>query len=201
MKRAAFLDRDGTIVEDRGYACRFDPTLPFAQSDEAIRLLNKQGLLVIIVTNQSSIARGICSEEQVREFHEQMIAFYRERAAYIDAVYFCPFLEGSPIARYNLAHPGRKPEPGMLLQAAKEMNIDLTQSVMIGDSDRDVAAGKRAGCKTIRIVQPPGIAPGGTLPDTTASCILEAVKKISFLFPSEGPGCKISRGYGVEEDE
>lgn len=152
MKRqAVFLDRDGTIIEDSGYVA--DPArvrlLPGVA--RAIRRINDAGFLAVVVSNQSGIARGIFSEDDLESVHARVETLLSKKKARLDAAYYCPFLEGPAAkeAAYRKPSDLRKPKPGMLLQAASEHDIDLAHSWMIGDAARDVEAGARAGCRTI----------------------------------------------------
>ena len=151
MIRAVFLDRDGTLVENRGYICEFSQVGFFPFAVAAVRTLNRAGYRVIVVSNQSAVARGICSEEQVTHLHEQLQAHFLKLGADITAFYFCPFLADGPLAAYRCKSPLRKPEPGMLLQAARDHNLDLAGSFMVGDSADDIEAGRRAGCRTVLV--------------------------------------------------
>lgn len=153
--RAVFLDRDRTIIEDPGYIS--DPSvvklLPGA--DLAIKGLRQGGYLAVVVTNQSAIARGLLTEEMLERIHGEM---RRQLAAsvgaHVDAIYYCPFHPEGTVEPYAVDSQDRKPQPGMLLRAAKDLDIDLGASWMVGDSPRDVEAGQRAGCRTIRIRVP-----------------------------------------------
>jgi D-glycero-D-manno-heptose 1,7-bisphosphate phosphatase len=151
MRRAAFLDRDGTLVEDRGYICDFAQVGFFPFAAAAVRQLNRAGYLVIVVSNQSAVARGICSEEQVVSLHQRLQAHFREQGADIAAFYHCPFLADGQVAAYRRESPLRKPAPGMLLQAAAEFGLDLEGSFMVGDKADDIEAGRRAGCRTVLV--------------------------------------------------
>jgi len=150
---AVFLDRDGTIIRDVGFVD--DPArvelLPSAA--EAIRRLNRAGLLVVVATNQSGVARGLFSEDVVKTTNRRIQQLLAERGAQIDAFYHCPFLEGpeAVVDAYRQSSDWRKPEPGMLHAAADDLGIDLSASWMIGDAARDVEAGRRAGCRTILV--------------------------------------------------
>ncbi|MGC9454923.1 MAG: HAD-IIIA family hydrolase [Phycisphaerae bacterium] len=152
--KAVFLDRDDTIIEDPGYLS--DPAdvklLPGA--DLAIKSLRQAGYKVIVVTNQSGIARGLLTEQRLEEIHDELRRQLDERGASVDAIYFCPYLPDAPIDKYAVDSDLRKPKPGMLLKAAEEMDLDLHNSWAIGDSPRDVEAGRRAGCRTVRIRNP-----------------------------------------------
>jgi D-glycero-D-manno-heptose 1,7-bisphosphate phosphatase len=149
VERAVFLDRDGTIIEDVGYLddCSRMKFLPGAV--ESIRLLNKSGYKVIIVTNQAGIARGYFSEEKLKEINARMLEKMAGQGAHIDKIYYCPHhIEGS-IEEYKKECSWRKPNPGMLEAAAREYDLDIANSFMIGDKINDIEAGHRAGCRTI----------------------------------------------------
>jgi D,D-heptose 1,7-bisphosphate phosphatase len=149
--KAIFLDRDGTLVKDPGYLN--DPSqlkLLNGVGNGLVRL-KKMGYKLVIVTNQSGVARGILTEKTLERIHEKLEQILSKEGAYIDGIYYCPYFEDGVIEKYRKKSELRKPEPGMLLKAAGEMDIDLENSWMIGDGERDIQAGKKAGCKTILI--------------------------------------------------
>jgi D,D-heptose 1,7-bisphosphate phosphatase len=156
-QKAIFLDRDGVINKEHGFITKPDDFDLIDGVAEAIRQINISGYLAIVVTNQPVIARGDCTLEELDLIHQKMETELGKEGAYIDALYFCPHHpdKGFPGERpeYKINCNCRKPKPGMLLQAAKDFNIDLKQSWMIGDSDRDMQAGIAAGCKTAKIGQ------------------------------------------------
>ncbi len=148
---AIFLDRDGTINKYVGFLRNIDEFELLPGAAEAIKLINQSGYLAIVVTNQPVIARGEVSWEELHEIHRKMQTLLGKEGAYLDGIYICPH---HPDKGFNGERPEykfdcdcRKPKPGLLLQAAQDFNIDLSQSIMIGDSERDVEAGKNAGCK------------------------------------------------------
>ena len=154
-QKAIFLDRDGTINKYVGFLRGIDQFELTDSSAEAIKTINRSDYLTIVVTNQPVIARGEVSFEQLDEIHKKMETLLGKEGAFIDGLYFCPHhpdsgFEGE-VKELKIDCDCRKPKPGMLLQAAKDFNIDLSQSFMIGDSDNDMAAGSAAGCKCIRI--------------------------------------------------
>lgn len=151
MKPAVFLDRDGTLIENRGYICEMSQVgfYPFAAA--AVRRLNRAGFTVVVVSNQSAVARGICSQEQVIALHRQLQEHFRARGAEIAAFYHCPFLADGVVPAFRCQSPLRKPEPGMLRLAAAELGLDLAASYMVGDSLDDIEAGRRAGCRTVLV--------------------------------------------------
>jgi D-glycero-D-manno-heptose 1,7-bisphosphate phosphatase len=146
--KAAFLDRDGVInrkAPEGQYVTRWDEFHALPGTVEAITLLNRAGLSVIVVTNQRCVAKGLLSEVDLKKLHQRMFEHFAEAGATIDAIRYCP---------HDLEQPCRcrKPAPGMLLDAAASYGIDLPASWMIGDSEIDVLAGKAAGCKTVRLL-------------------------------------------------
>jgi D-glycero-D-manno-heptose 1,7-bisphosphate phosphatase len=154
-QRAIFLDRDGTINRYVGFLRQIDEMVLLDGAAQAIRQINQSGYLAIIVTNQPVIARGEVTWQTLRHIHNKMETLLGQAGAYIDHIYICPHHpdRGFPgeVAEYKTACNCRKPKPGLLLQAAKEYNIDLTKSWMIGDSTRDIEAGMAAGCHTMQI--------------------------------------------------
>ena len=156
-QKAIFLDRDGTINKYVGFLRNIDDFELIEGVAEAIRKINESGYLAIVVTNQPVIARGEVSFEELEEIHNKMETLLGKKGAYLDAIYYCPH---HPHKGYEGERPElkidcdcRKPKPGMLLKAATDFNIDLSQSWMVGDSENDVKAGLNAGCKTALIGQ------------------------------------------------
>lgn len=150
-QKAIFLDRDGTINVYKGFLTKSEDFELIKGVAEAIRSINRSGYLAIVVSNQPVIARGECDFEELQAIHNKMETLLGQEGAFVDAIYYCPHhpdkgFEGErPDYKYDCNC--RKPKPGMLLKAAHDLNIDLAQSFMIGDSDRDVQAGQQAGCK------------------------------------------------------
>ena len=141
------MDRDGTINEEVSFLSRMEQLRLYPQTYEAIRLINAAGMKAVVVTNQSGIARGYFTEDFVRSVHERINEMLRAEGAHIDGFYVCPHHPVYGNGIYKQHCECRKPKPGMLLQAAEEMNIDLTRSYMIGDMLKDIEAGKKAGAK------------------------------------------------------
>lgn len=154
-QKAVFLDRDGTINRYVGYLTNAEDFELLPGVAEAIRKINLSGYLAIVVTNQPSIARGELSYDGLDEIHKKMETLLGQQGAYVDHIYFCPHHpdKGFPgeVPSLKFKCSCRKPKPGMLLQAAEDFNIDLSSSWMIGDDERDVGAGKNAGCHTALI--------------------------------------------------
>lgn len=154
-QRAIFLDRDGTINRYVGFLRDIDQFELLESAAEAIRRINASGYLAIVVTNQPVIARGEVTPLQLQEIHNKMETLLGEQGAYLDAVFYCPHHPHSgyagEIRELKIDCDCRKPKPGMLLRAAKDFNIDLSQSWMVGDGENDVLAGAAAGCRTALI--------------------------------------------------
>jgi len=135
-----FFDRDGGLNVDHGYASRPDQFEWITGAPEAVRLLNEAGYLVFVVTNQSGIARGYYDVATMHQFHALMQDALRTQGAHIDAFYYCPHHPEGTIKGLTVRCRCRKPEPGMLEQAAREWPIDLGRSFLIGDKDADMVA-------------------------------------------------------------
>jgi D-glycero-D-manno-heptose 1,7-bisphosphate phosphatase len=140
QRPAAFFDRDGVLNVDHGYAYRPDQFEWIAGAPEAVRLLNKAGYFVFVVTNQSGIAHGYYEEAAMHRFHALMQDTLRTQGAHVDAFYYCPHHPEGSVKELAVRCRCRKPEPGMLEQAAREWPIDLSRSFLIGDKDADMAA-------------------------------------------------------------
>ncbi len=150
-QNAIFLDRDGTINKYVGFLRNIDDFELIEGAAEAIKRINQSGYLAIVVTNQPVIARGEVSWEELNEIHKKMETLLGRDGAYIDGIYICPHHPNKGFdgerPEYKFDCDCRKPKPGLLLKAAEDFNIDLSQSIMIGDSERDFEAGTVAGCK------------------------------------------------------
>lgn len=154
---AVFLDRDGVINVEVDLLHSVGQVKLIDGVAEAVKKINKSGLLAIIVTNQPVIARNLCTFEELQKIHNRIETLLGEQGAYIDGIYFCPHHPdgGYPEERkeYKIVCDCRKPKPGMLLKAADDFNIDLSESYMIGDSKRDIEAGNNAGVKRCILVE------------------------------------------------
>jgi D-glycero-D-manno-heptose 1,7-bisphosphate phosphatase len=151
-RAAIFLDRDGTICEEVGYVNHLSRSRLLPGSLEAIRLINQAGLLAVVTTNQSGVARGYFSEDLVEAVHAQLLSTVSSGGARLDAIYYCPHhpSEGSP--PWRAACDCRKPKPGMILRAAREHGIDLAGSYVVGDSVVDIEAGAAAGLPGVLVL-------------------------------------------------
>ena len=149
--KAVFLDRDHTILDDPGYLSDPEGVKLIRGSDLAIKSLSQAGYKVVVVTNQSGIARGLLTEETLARIHAEMCRQLSSHGAHLDAVYYCPYHPEGTVEEYAIDSDLRKPKPGMLLKAAEDLDLDLPASWMVGDSARDIEAGQRAGCRTVRL--------------------------------------------------
>lgn len=178
---AVFLDRDGTIIEDTGYVARPEDVRVLPGVPAALTKLKQFGFLRIIASNQSGVARGLLSEDDLQSVHARMIELLQKNGADVDDSFYCPYLAGSQarVDEYRVDSPLRKPSPGMLVEAARRHEIDMQRSWMVGDSPTDVEAGARAGCRTILIARN-GEPHGGdhVRPAFLASSLEEAVNLI-----------------------
>jgi len=143
--RAVFLDRDGVIVVDHGYVHRVEDLAFVPGTVPALQRLQADGWRLVVVTNQSGIARGLYTQADYERFTAAMVAALAAAGVRLDAVLHCPHLPDAAVTAYRLACGCRKPGPGMLLRAARELNLDLAASVMVGDRVSDVQAGRAAG--------------------------------------------------------
>jgi len=172
MGKAAFLDRDGVInrkASEGEYITRWEDFQFLPRVAKGIALLNRAGLAVIVVSNQRCVAKGLLSIAELELIHQRMVEQLAASNAFLTGIYYCPHDN-------RLSCSCRKPAPGMLLQAACEHAIDLTNSWMVGDSDIDMQAGRTAGCRTLRIMH------NGVLPqvaaDLFAPSLFEAAQKL-----------------------
>lgn len=149
---AVFLDRDGTINVEKNYLHRIEDFQFIEGAPEAIKKLNQAGYLVLVVTNQSGVARGYFSLADVEALHLHLTELLAEAGAHVDGFYICPHHPTAGEGQWRRVCSCRKGEPGMLLKAAKEHGIDLSRSYMIGDKEADVAAGEKAGCTSLLVL-------------------------------------------------
>jgi D-glycero-D-manno-heptose 1,7-bisphosphate phosphatase len=182
-----FLDRDGTVIEEVGYLNRLDRVAFFPFTVDAIRVLNRAGFLVVIVSNQAGVARGYFDEAFVRETHAFIDRRVREGGARIDGFYYCPHHPEGRIAAYTRSCECRKPSPGLIRQAARDLDIDVAASCVIGDRWQDVELGRAAGTKTILVRTGYGMAeegrPEAAAPDMIADNLMHAAAWILRTLP------------------
>ncbi|HUU23640.1 MAG TPA: D-glycero-beta-D-manno-heptose 1,7-bisphosphate 7-phosphatase [Phycisphaerae bacterium] len=202
--KAVFLDRDNTLIEDPGYLSDPSAVKLLPGVELALKSLVQAGYKLAVVTNQSGIARGLLTEEALEKIHAEMRRQLSEKDAHLDAIYYCPHHPEGTIEGYAIESELRKPKPGMLLQAAKELDLDLSQSWMVGDSPRDIEAGQRAGCRTIRVRLPAHLTTGESededvQADFTVRNLVDAAKVITREAAGERAGMRSLSRPSVSE--
>ncbi len=181
---SVFLDRDGTINREVHHLRRVEELELLHGAAAAIRTLNRAGLKVIVVTNQAAVARGLLSEEKLAEIHRVLQGMLAREGAFVDAIYYCPHHPTAGLGSYRQACTCRKPNPGALLLAARELGIDLERSFLVGDKMSDLEAGRAAGCRTVLVRTGYGrltettAAAAPARPDHVATNLLEATEWI-----------------------
>ncbi len=182
-QKAIFLDRDGVINEEISFISHPDDMRLYPFTAEAIKTINRSEYKAIVVTNQSVIARNKCTIEELKEIHNKMETELGQERAKLDALYYCPHHpdKGYPEEReeYKIDCECRKPKPGMLLDAVRDFNINLAASYIIGDNERDIRAGRNAGCQTVGVMTGYGIKKATCLPDYLFANLLEAARFIT----------------------
>ena len=153
MNKAVFLDRDGTLNIDYGYVHKIDDFHFIEGSIEALKKLKEMGYLLVLVTNQSGIARGYFTEQEFLQLTEWMDWSLADRGVDLDGIYYCPHHPEAKLAEFKQDCDCRKPKSGMLLQAIEELNIDPARSIMIGDKVEDLFAGQGAKIRTNILVR------------------------------------------------
>lgn len=183
---AAFLDRDGTLIEEVGHLARPEDVRVLAGAPGGVKRLSEAGAVVVVVTNQPVVARGLTDEEGVRRVHERLEALFSAEGARFDAIYFCPHHpeKSHPEAadpKYRRDCECRKPKTGMLLEAAGRFDIELSRSFMVGDTTRDVQTARNAGCKAVLVRTGYGGKDGlyGAKPDAVCADLAEAADWIA----------------------
>jgi D-glycero-D-manno-heptose 1,7-bisphosphate phosphatase len=178
-----FLDRDGTLIEEVNYLARPEQVKLIPGAAASVRTLNDLGVPVVVVTNQAGVARGYFPEARVADVHAHLSALLAQFGARIDAYYYCPHHPTAGIGRYRVECDCRKPKPGLLLAAAREMGLDLSRSWMIGDKPCDAGAGRAAGCRTLLVRTGHGgdlPADAGAVPD-----LAHAIQLLATFFGSQ----------------
>lgn len=188
MNRAVFIDRDGTISEEVGYINHLTRFRLFPYSATALKQLHENGYLAIVITNQAGVARGYFSEEMVQAIHKQMTEDLETSGARLDAIYYCAHHPSVGKPPYQLKCDCRKPKPGLLLRAARDYDIDLAESWMVGDRYSDIELAANAGVKSALVLS--GYGRGEwehqrdnwtRQPDLVAEDLLAAVNQIGNL--------------------
>jgi D-glycero-D-manno-heptose 1,7-bisphosphate phosphatase len=180
LRPAVFLDRDGTVNEERGYLDRLEMLALFPWTADAIRLINRAGWCTVVVTNQAAVARGLIDEPFLLGVHREIDRRLVAGDARIDGYYYCPHLADAPVSAYRVDCQCRKPRPGMLQRAARELGLDLSRSVMVGDRWLDVECGRAAGARTVLVRSGHGHReaahpPAGVEADAILNNLMEAV--------------------------
>jgi D-glycero-D-manno-heptose 1,7-bisphosphate phosphatase len=177
---AIFLDRDGVLIREQGYVTEPAQIEVLPGVPEALVLLRRRGFRLVVVTNQSAIARGLLTEGNLARIHADLLSRLRAAhpEAFWDALYFCPHhpQEGRPFYRTDC--DCRKPKPGMLLRAAAEHGLDLARSWMVGDAPRDLEAGRAAGCRTAALPGPDGAFTGADFADLMGTSLGEVASRL-----------------------
>ncbi len=148
---AVFLDRDGVVTYDVHHMKHVCELRLLPNAGAAIKKMWEKGYRVILITNQGAIAKGITTKRAVDEIHTELVKRLKKTGAVLDGIYYCPHHPEGSIKRFAIDCACRKPKPGMIIRAARELSIDLKRSVMIGDKTGDILAGKRADLKTILV--------------------------------------------------
>ena len=187
-RRAVFLDRDGVLIRDSDLLTRCDQVELYACAPQAIRQLREAGFALVVVSNQTVVARGLASEQDVERIHAWIQQLLRTLGGdEIDRFYFCPHHPNATLPQYRVDCECRKPRPGLLLRAAQELKLDLAASYMIGDRISDIIAGQRAGCRTILVqtgkhtappIESPEVLDMSVEPDCVCADLGEAVEII-----------------------
>lgn len=184
-RRAVFMDRDGTVSEEVGYVNHVSRYRVFPFTAEAVRTLNEAGWLAVLVTNQAGVARGYFKEELIGEVHKVLASELERGGARLDAVYYCPHHPSVGEPPYRFDCDCRKPRPGLLLRAARELGLDLSRCWMVGDRFGDTELARNAGARSALVLTGYGLGEfehqsqaWPHRPDLIAENLLEAVKKI-----------------------
>ncbi|MFQ5583248.1 MAG: D-glycero-alpha-D-manno-heptose-1,7-bisphosphate 7-phosphatase [Calditrichia bacterium] len=149
---AVFVDRDGTLIEDVGYLSSVEQIKLIPKATEALKILKSCGYKIIVVSNQSGVARGYFDEAMVQTIHREVLKIFSGNGALIDGIYYCPHHPGYGSAPYRKACDCRKPAPGMILQAQIEHNLSLPNSFIIGDKRTDIVTGKNLNIPAILVL-------------------------------------------------
>lgn len=191
-----FIDRDGTLNEEREYISTPGDLHMIPGAAAAVRKLNVHGVATCVFSNQSGIGRGFFTEDDLVHIHDALVGKLRHEGAALDRIYYCPHHPTEGIGKYRIDCDCRKPKPGMLLRGAMELNLDLTRSFVIGDSVVDIQAGNSVGAKTILVLTGYGTTSLDTCTkeniaiNHVAPTIMEAVNFIIQETDGEGQGNK-----------
>jgi D-glycero-D-manno-heptose 1,7-bisphosphate phosphatase len=179
---AFFLDRDGVIIEDAHYLADADQVRLLPGAAAAIAQLNRAGVAVVVVTNQSGVARGLFPESRIAEVHQRLDELLAREGARIDRYYHCPHHPTEGVGAYRRDCDCRKPRPGMLLRAAAELGLDLSASWMVGDKLSDAQAAHAAGCRTVLVRTGKGTHAEQELTDATVAVVDDLAAAVELFF-------------------
>ncbi|MFI9275557.1 D-glycero-alpha-D-manno-heptose-1,7-bisphosphate 7-phosphatase [Kitasatospora sp. NPDC052896] len=174
-RRAVFLDRDGTLTEPRQYPSHPDDLVLLSSIGPPLRALQDGGVALVVITNQSGLARGLFDEGDLAAMHEHLSELLAREGVRLDGVYVCPHYPEGSVARFRTICACRKPSPGMIYQAAHDLGIELAQSWMVGDSVCDIEAGRRAGTRTALVAEVPQAGITAHVHGATTAVVLEQV--------------------------
>ncbi len=189
MEPAVFLDRDNTLIANDGDLGDPDRVHLLDGVAKGARELREAGYRLVVITNQGGVARGAFTEDDVDAVHQRIASLIVEQSGgtqVIDRFYYCPYHPEAPLEEYRREHPWRKPNAGMLLQAAQDMNLDLSQCWMVGDQARDIQARAAAGCRTLLLNTDESLRKQ-TSPSETADTFIDVVQKILSAPPPPPP--------------
>jgi D-glycero-D-manno-heptose 1,7-bisphosphate phosphatase len=178
--KAVFLDRDGTVVVEKGYLTVPEAVELYPGVPEAVAALREAGWKIVVVSNQGAVAKGLITEEELAGINERMLMMLGAEGAQVDGVYCCPHHPEGEVAAYAVECDCRKPKPGLLEQAARDHGLDLSQCVIVGDTPRDLQAGRAVGTRTVLVLTGHGaetsLVPHGA--DHVAADLLSAARWI-----------------------
>lgn len=152
MRKAVFIDRDGTLIDERHFIGNPDDVRFIAGSEQALRTLHNLGYALVVVSNQSGVARGLLSISDVEAVNQRIMEILSSQGIEIDGIYYCPHYAGGSVAEYSIECDCRKPSPGMLLKAATELGLEIESSFVIGDKVSDVELGFNSGSTAILVL-------------------------------------------------
>jgi len=196
-QRAVFLDRDGTLVHARHYPSRPEDLQLYSGIGPALSRIQQLGFPLVVITNQSALARGFFTTDDLERMHDYLRDCLAGWGVRLDAIYYCPHHPDGVVPKLSVRCDCRKPRPGMLLRAAKDLNISLKKSWMIGDILDDVEAGNRAGCRTILVdlgTEPPARA-SLRRPTYIARDTVHALRIIEATDGADGAGVTAETAY------